>query len=133
MDERIQQLEQDLTEQTERLRAAIDQLRQDWTTAQEAEALREQVGALTERTAALEAQVERLRAEGERLRQGIVRYAIACGTVDLKTALMRRTPNPDAEVRADVQRAIEEEQAASEALRQLARQLPPTPTPPAPA
>lgn len=116
MDERIQQVEaeaeriaRELTEQTERLRGAIDQLRQDWATAQEAESLR--------------AQVERLRTEGDLLRQSILRYAIACGTVDLKTAMLRRDPAPSPAMRADVQQAIEEEQAASEALRQLARQI----------
>lgn len=137
MDERILKLEDQteqiaraLAEQTSRLREAIEALRKDYALAQEAESLREtsaalrtQVSALTGKTTELEAQIEQLRAEGDLLRRAIVRYAIACGTVDVKTAMMRRGAPDDPQVRADIQKAVEEEQASSEVLRQLARQI----------
>ena len=139
MDERIlklqdetEQLARTLAEQTGRLREAIEDLQKDYALAQEAESLREtsatlhtRVTTLTGKTTDLEAQIEQMRSEGELLRQGIVRYAIACGTVDVKTAMMHRgaTTIDDPQVRADIQKAVKEEQDASEVLRQLARQI----------
>lgn len=65
-----------------------------------------------------------LLAKASSMREAIVRYAVACGTVDVQTALLRRDPaNQTAERMAELQRAMTEEKASSDALRELARNL----------
>jgi cystathionine beta-lyase family protein involved in aluminum resistance len=93
--------------------------------------LEAQVGYLeTERDAALgdldmsRSHADMLLAKASSMREAIVRYAVACGTVDVQTALLRRDPaNQTQERMAELQRAMTEEKASSDALRELASNL----------
>ena len=65
-----------------------------------------------------------LLAKASSMREAIVRYAVACGTVDVQTALLRRDPaNQTQDRMAELQRAMTEEKSSSDALRELARNL----------
>jgi cystathionine beta-lyase family protein involved in aluminum resistance len=93
--------------------------------------LEAQVGYLqTERDAALgdldmsRSHADMLLAKASSMREAIVRYAVACGTVDVQTALLRRDPaNQTHERMEELQRAMAEEKASSDALRELANNL----------
>jgi len=93
--------------------------------------LEAQVGFLqTERDAALgdldmsRSHADMLLAKASSMREAIVRYAVACGTVDVQTALLRRDPaNQTHERMEELQRAMAEEKASSDALRELANNL----------
>jgi hypothetical protein len=93
--------------------------------------LEAQVGYLQdERDAALgdldmsRSHADMLLAKASSMREAIVRYAVACGTVDVQTALLRRDPaNQTQERMAELQRAMTEEKASSDALRELASNL----------
>jgi hypothetical protein len=93
--------------------------------------LEAQVGYLqNERDAALgdldmsRSHADMLLAKASSMREAIVRYAVACGTVDVQTALLRRDPaNQTQERMAELQRAMTEEKASSDALRELASNL----------
>ncbi len=105
--------------------AEVDRLQELITT------LEAQVGYLQdERDAALgdldmsRSHADMLLAKASSMREAIVRYAVACGTVDVQTALLRRDPaNQTADRMAELQRAMTEEKASSDALRELARNL----------
>ena len=105
--------------------AEVDRLQELITT------LEAQVGYLQdERDAALgdldmsRSHADMLLAKASSMREAIVRYAVACGTVDVQTALLRRDPaNQTADRMAELQRAMNEEKASSDALRELARNL----------
>jgi len=105
--------------------ADVDQLQQLVVT------LEAQVGYLqTERDAALgdldmsRSHADMLLAKASSMREAIVRYAVACGTVDVQTALLRRDPaNQTHERMEELQRAMTEEKASSDALRELANNL----------
>lgn len=105
--------------------AEVDRLQELVTT------LEAQVGYLQdERDAALgdldisRSHADMLLAKASAMREAIVRYAVACGTVDVQTALLRRDPaNQTQERMAELQRAMTEEKASSDALRELARNL----------
>jgi hypothetical protein len=97
MEERIIQLEAE----ADRLRQDVEALRQQFVQAQLA---------------------ERLLKENERLNEAILRYAIACGAVDVQMAMMRaRNENRD-DVMANLKIATDEEEAASKVLRELAQE-----------
>jgi chromosome segregation ATPase len=93
--------------------------------------LEAQVGYLQdERDAALgdldmsRSHADMLLAKASSMREAIVRYAVACGTVDVQTALLRRDPaNQTSDRMAELQRAMTEEKSSSDALRELARNL----------
>lgn len=89
------------------------------------------VDALRTQLASANSELDMLRREVERLRDPIVRYAIACAAVDLQQALRRRLPAGDWEETLDspLRDALRDEQAASEGLRNLARQLQASTTP----
>lgn len=89
----------------------------------EAEAAR-----LSESVAALRAEWE-LRREDERglrvaydeLRDAVLRYAVACGAVEVQVAMMRARGDGGGELAENLRRSIEEQTEASNALRALAR------------
>lgn len=64
-----------------------------------------------------------LKAENEALREAVLRYAVACGAVDLQVAMLRARGEAREDVRENLQRCIEEQTEASNALRALARRL----------
>lgn len=120
------------------LTAALDDIKADASLVDEVERLRSlvstleaQVGYLSEeRDAALadsdlsRTHAEMLLAKASSMREAIVRYAVACGTVDVQTALLRRDPSDQTPARvAELQRAMVEEKESSEALRDLAQNL----------
>ena len=123
----------------------LETLSDDITTIKESAASTAEVDRLQELITTLEAQVgylqderdaalgdldmsrshaDMLLAKASSMREAIVRYAVACGTVDVQTALLRRDPaNQTADRMAELQRAMNEEKASSDALRELARNL----------
>lgn len=98
MEERLIQLEAE----AERLRRDIDALRVHFVESQ---------------------QLARLQAENLALRQAILRYAIACGSVDLQMAMLKARHERTPESMDQLKLATDEEEAASRALRDLAQQL----------
>lgn len=88
----------------------------------EAERLRQDVSALrahfTERQ-----QLDALKAENQMLRQAILRYALACGAVDLQMALVRSRHERTGESVEHLKAATDEEETASRALRDIAQAL----------
>lgn len=132
LQERADQLSQTLEATTGRLAGEIALLR-----AQAEDLAREHVDlarlraeneALRAERDALVAERDALLAENAPLREVRTlaqRYAVACAAVDLQNALLRRDPasvSPTA--LNDLQRAIEEEKAASDILRDAARRFP---------
>lgn len=120
------------------LAAELDSIKADGSLVEEVDRLRSlvstldaQVGYLSqERDAALadsdlsRTHAEMLLAKASSMREAIVRYAVACGTVDVQTALLRRDPSDQTPARvAELQRAMVEEKESSEALRDLAQNL----------
>ena len=120
------------------LAAELDSIKADGSLVDEVDRLRSlvstldaQVGYLSqERDAALadsdlsRTHAEMLLAKASSMREAIVRYAVACGTVDVQTALLRRDPSDQTPARvAELQRAMVEEKESSEALRDLAQNL----------
>ena len=120
------------------LAAELDSIKADGSLVDEVDRLRSlvstldaQVGYLSqERDAALadsdlsRTHAEMLLAKASSMRESIVRYAVACGTVDVQTALLRRDPSDQTPARvAELQRAMVEEKESSEALRDLAKNL----------
>ncbi len=67
-------------------------------------------------------EVEQLRAENELMKQAILRYAVACGSVDLQVVLLRARGDSIATME-NFQRVTEEQNDASNALRTLAREF----------
>jgi chromosome segregation ATPase len=88
-----------------RLEAEVRELRADWHYDQEAGDLQAQYAAL---------------------REAVLRYAVACGAVEVQIAMMRAR-GAGGDVADNLQRSIEEQNAASDALRSLARTLNSTP------
>jgi len=124
--------------QLETLTTELTSIKETAASASEAERLQDlistleaQVGYLQdERDAALgdldmsRSHADMLLAKASSMREAIVRYAVACGTVDVQTALLRRDPaNQTSDRMAELQRAMTEEKSSSDALRDLARNL----------
>jgi hypothetical protein len=63
-----------------------------------------------------------LRTEFETLRDAVLRYAIACGQVDLQVAILRARGD-DGDITENLRRSLEEQNESSMALRTLARSL----------
>jgi hypothetical protein len=152
MDEQITKLEtalsalrQSVDDAHQATSAQLDTLASEITSIKETAANSAEVDRLQELVTTLEAQVSYLQderdaalgdldisrshadmllAKASAMREAIVRYAVACGTVDVQTALLRRDPaNQTQERMAELQRAMTEEKASSDALRELARNL----------
>lgn len=68
-------------------------------------------------------QLDALKAENQVLRQAILRYALACGAVDLQMALVRSRHERTGESVDQLKLATDEEEAASRGLRELAQTL----------
>ena len=126
------------TAQLDTMWSEITSIKETVATAADVEQLQQlvvtleaQVGYLqTERDAALgdldmsRSHADMLLAKASSMREAIVRYAVACGTVDVQTALLRRDPaNQTHERMEELQRAMTEEKASSDALRELANNL----------
>lgn len=152
MDEQITKLEtalsalrQSVDDAHQATSTQLDTLATEITSIKETAANSAEVDRLQELVTTLEAQVSYLQderdaalgdldisrshadmllAKASAMREAIVRYAVACGTVDVQTALLRRDPANQTEERmAELQRAMTEEKASSDALRELARNL----------
>lgn len=152
MDEQITKLEtalsalrQSVDDAHQATSTQLDTLATEITSIKETAASSAEVDRLQELVTTLEAQVSYLQderdaalgdldisrshadmllAKASAMRESIVRYAVACGTVDVQTALLRRDPaNQTQERMAELQRAMTEEKASSDALRELARNL----------
>jgi hypothetical protein len=96
---RIAALEAD----AEQFATSVRTLKQDWATQQEALSLQ---------------------GSYEEMRQAILRYGVACAQVDVQTAMMRaRSESRDGLIES-LRAAMDEEAAASLALREIARRLP---------
>jgi hypothetical protein len=89
--------------QLESLRLEIQSLREDWENKQE-----HSQGALQQ--------------DYEILREAVLRYAVACGAVDVQVAMLRARGTGD-EAADSLRRAMEEQTDASNVLRALARTL----------
>ena len=129
---------QSATAQLDTMWSEITSIKENAASAADVEQLRQlvatleaQVGYLeNERDAAIgdldmsRSHADMLLAKASSMREAIVRYAVACGTVDVQTALLRRDPaNHTPERMAELQRAMTEEKASSDALRELASNL----------
>jgi hypothetical protein len=68
-------------------------------------------------------QLDALKVENQTLRQAILRYALACGSMDLQMALYRSRHEHTGENADQLKVAKEEEADASRALRDLAQTL----------
>lgn len=68
-------------------------------------------------------QLEILERENRAMRQAILRYSIACGTVDLQMALLKARHERTPEALDQLKEATLEEETASRSLRDLAQQL----------
>ncbi len=152
MDEQITKLEtalaalrQSVDDAHQATASQLDSLATELTTIKETAASASEVDRLQELISTLEAQVSYLQderdaalgdldmsrshadmllAKASSMREAIVRYAVACGTVDVQTALLRRDPaNQTQDRMAELQRAMTEEKSSSDALRELARNL----------
>jgi hypothetical protein len=88
----------------------------------EAERLRQDVAALRSHFSERQ-QLDALKAENQTLRQAILRYALACGSVDLQMALVRSRHERTGGSVDQLKFATDEEEAASRALRDLAQTL----------
>lgn len=66
-------------------------------------------------------QLDALKAENQTLRQAVLRYALACGAVDLQMALVRSRHERTGESVNQLKLATDEEEASSHALRELAQ------------
>lgn len=95
--QRIAQTEAEL----ERLRLQLQELRHDW-----------------ERESANE-----LRGQLEAMREAVLRYSFACAEVDMRLALIRARADDTVEAAEILRRSLEEQTAASDELRRLARTL----------
>lgn len=95
--QRIAQTEAEL----ERLRLQLQELRHDW-----------------ERESASE-----LRGQFEAMREAVLRYSFACAEVDMRLALIRARADDTVEAAEILRRSLEEQTAASDELRRLARTL----------
>jgi chromosome segregation ATPase len=62
-----------------------------------------------------------LQTEYEALRDAVMRFAVACGAVDVQVAMMRARGDSSGEVAENLSRSLEEQTEASNALRALAR------------
>ena len=98
MEQRLTQLEN----QAEQLRNEVTALRAQFTEHQ---------------------QLDSLKAENQLLRQAVLRYALACGDVDIKMALVRSRHDRNLASMDDLKEATDEEEAASRALRDIAQSL----------
>jgi len=152
MDEQITKLEtalaalrQSVDDAHQATASQLDTLATEITSIKETAASASEVDRLQELISTLEAQVSYLQderdaalgdldmsrshadmllAKASSMREAIVRYAVACGTVDVQTALLRRDPaNQTSDRMAELQRAMTEEKSSSDALRELARNL----------
>ena len=152
MDEQITKLEtalaalrQSVDDAHQATASQLDTLATEITSIKETAASASEVDRLQELISTLEAQVSYLQderdaalgdldmsrshadmllAKASSMREAIVRYAVACGTVDVQTALLRRDPaNQTSDRLAELQRAMTEEKSSSDALRELARNL----------
>ncbi|MEY3764545.1 MAG: hypothetical protein RLZ42_1205 [Armatimonadota bacterium] len=152
MDEQITKLEtalatlrQSVDDAHQATASQLDTLTTELTSIKETAASASEVDRLQELISTLEAQVSYLQderdaalgdldmsrshadmllAKASSMREAIVRYAVACGTVDVQTALLRRDPaNQTSDRMAELQRAMNEEKSSSDALRDLARNL----------
>ena len=152
MDEQITKLEtalaalrQSVDDAHQATASQLDTLATELTSIKETAASASEVDRLQELISTLEAQVSYLQderdaalgdldmsrshadmllAKASSMREAIVRYAVACGTVDVQTALLRRDPaNQTQDRMAELQRAMTEEKSSSDALRELARNL----------
>jgi predicted nucleic acid-binding Zn-ribbon protein len=87
--------------------------------------LRDEAAALRRDWERRQAEAEDLREEYDALRESVLRYAIACGAVDVQMAMLRARPTEGREEAAmeSLRRAMEEQNEASDALRALARAL----------
>jgi ribosomal protein S12 methylthiotransferase accessory factor YcaO len=88
----------------------------------QAEQLRDEVVALRAQFTDHQ-QLDSLKAENQLLRQAILRYALACGDVDLQMALVRSRHERNQTSMDSLKTATDEEEAASRALRELAQSL----------
>ena len=152
MDEQIMKLEtalaalrQSVDDAHQATASQLETLATELTSIKETAASASEVDRLQELISTLEAQVSYLQderdaalgdldmsrshadmllAKASSMREAIVRYAVACGTVDVQTALLRRDPaNQTQDRMAELQRAMTEEKSSSDALRELARNL----------
>jgi chromosome segregation ATPase len=89
-----------------------------------------EIARLTAELRALRAEWERtrggrgeLQAEFDALRDAVLRYAVACGAVDVQIAMMRARGDSSGEVAENLSRSLEEQTEASNALRAFARAL----------
>ena len=152
MDEQITKLEtalaalrQSVDDAHQATASQLDTLATELTSIKETAASASEVDRLQELISTLEAQVSYLQderdaalgdldmsrshadmllAKASSMREAIVRYAVACGTVDVQTALLRRDPaNQTQDRMAELQRVMTEEKSSSDALRELARNL----------
>jgi hypothetical protein len=98
MEERLQELE----DQAQRLQKEVAALRLQFTEHQ---------------------QLDSLKSENQLLRQAILRYALACGDVDLQMALVRSRYERNQMSMDNLKKATDEEEAASRALRDIAQSL----------
>jgi hypothetical protein len=129
---------QSATAQLDTMWSEITSIKENAASAADVEHLRQLVATLeaqvvyleNERDAAIgdldmsRSHADMLLAKASSMREAIVRYAVACGTVDVQTALLRRDPaNHTPERMAELQRAMTEEKASSDALRELASNL----------
>jgi chromosome segregation ATPase len=64
-----------------------------------------------------------LQTEFETLREAVLRYAIACGQVDVQVAVLRARGDTSGDITENLRRNLEEQNEASMALRALARSL----------
>jgi hypothetical protein len=64
-----------------------------------------------------------LRTEYETLREAVLRYAIACGQVDVQVAVLRARGDASGDITESLRQSVEEQGEASMALRALARSL----------
>lgn len=92
-----------------------------------------EIARLTAELRALRADWERrrggdteLQAELDAIRDAVLRYAVACGAVDVQIAMMRARGDSNGEVAENLSQSLEEQTEASNALRALARTLPST-------
>lgn len=116
MEERIEQLEAEaerliarLEEEARRLLSEVTALRQQWDASQERDHLR--------------SENEQLRARCGQLQEAVVRYALACAQVDVQVAMMRARGESRDGVIENLRKSMDEEAAASQALRDLAKEL----------
>jgi hypothetical protein len=117
-----------MSRQTPRLNTLITQKREDWETRlSESEAqlerLREDITLLRDELSQEQSQ-DHLQSDYEILREAVLRYAIACGAVDVQLAMLQaRGEGAGPEAADSLHRAMEERTESSNVLRSLARTM----------